>query len=807
MFVHYVKVAFRNLWKYKGQSLIGIIGLAIGFTCFALCTYLMQLYYTSDTEYQGANRMYCLTNQYDSGYEGNIYAAIKSFSEVEKVAILLDEVDGTLLFDEEKLPESTKISLLEVDTCFLDFFSLKILEGNPYSISHSANSIVLFENKAKELTDNYKELVGKTVSFKGDETEYQIAGIVKKPENSVFMSIHDGGFILNKSGSYLAHEVYERWDPKKIEYTFLCLAPNTSLDDFRKKLETTDYGVKINPKMKSFRINEDGTTTPETLEDKDEHFSISPIQKIHKSEKKNYINLGIFVVGLLIFLMTLFNYLSFQAAQFYNRLKECAVRKTNGSGRAQIFLLFFSETLLAFVFAFLITPFLLRALIFFEYGIVFQEQMSRLLSVYLFQYFLFTLLLIAIFCLIPSYTIDKLSVRTVFLGLSAKGRKGVGRDILLFIQLIILFVFLSASTVVSVQTYRLRSGILDNISREEQKNIFSVTCSASLLNENIHYVMQQLSSSTLFENVLSCSRYITDPPSFQHFDNLVLNGEDKGPQYIDSYPVSPDFFEFFRCRLIKGQFFDENSAPNDIVIDKAFADLYGVSDDPIGQMFEQYRIIGIIEPLKTSKTESNEFYYTKAKRHALFYNETRLMSSRYVIYAKAVKGKNKEARAFLKNTLDNILPERVSDTEPLGLKEEIGRRLGTENYLMQSLALLFVISLIIGLLNVYSAISMSAEKRRREVAIRKINGALLLDIILLFFRKYVILWTIVCILGFPFVYYYANNWLDDYINRIPVNIFFFIGIYSIILFLIILTIFSHILKVARINPAETLKTE
>jgi ABC-type antimicrobial peptide transport system permease subunit len=102
---------------------------------------------------------------------------------------------------------------------------------------------------------------------------------------------------------------------------------------------------------------------------------------------------------------------------------------------------------------------------------------------------------------------------------------------------------------------------------------------------------------------------------------------------------------------------------------------------------------------------------------------------------------------------------------------------------------------------------MNTEKRRKEVAIRKINGAIVKDILLLFGKTYIGLWTLTCILFFPVVYYYGNRWLDNYIDRISLNINLFLIIYLVVLILIIITIIYRILKIARCNPAEVIKEE
>ena len=804
MFHHYLKIAFRNLWKYKGQNLIGIIGLAIGFACFSLCSYLAQEYFTQDTEYPDAGRMYKLSTKHSSVFNGDIYTALKAFPEVEKVSILETKTGSILFFNDKEHPRSTSIYLLQVDTCFIDFFSLKILAGNTHSINRTANSIVLFEDKAKELSENSNELIGKTVKLFNDETEYQIVGIVKKPRNSAVMSSYFfNGFILNKDNSYLHHEVREVWDPQRTEHTFLLLNTGSSFSDFQKRLLATNFGFKIDPNRLGYTIQPDGNLVRNTAEDKEEHFTLLPINKINKSGDETRIHIGIFVIGLLVFLMALFNYMSFQTALFYNRLKECAIRKANGSGKTQIFLLFFSEILIAFLSAFLIALLLIQTLSpQLKETPLFYTLQPEVLKIYMVQYLLYVVLLSAVFCLIPTYTINKLSIRTVFLGLSVKGKKTIGRDVLLFIQMVILLLFISSSSIVSFQTYRLKSGLLENVPKNEQKRIFSIGVSKELLEENIHSVMQQLSSSPLYEDVLlGCDNVISTIGAASQF-KLSLNGEEQN-QWIGQRPVPVNFFNFFHCQLIKGQLFDENTAPNDIVIDKTFADLFD-SEEVLGKIIGEYRVIGVINTLETA-TKKDQL--SKTKSPTIYLNqETETDIYSYVLYVKLLKGKEKEARKFMESVLKKVLPEHIT-VNAHSLDEEINSQLTYENTLFYSLTLLFIISLIIGLLSIYSAVAMNTEKRRKEVAIRKINGAGLYEIILLFFRKYLIMWTVICVIAFPLVYHYANSWLENYIDRISLNIFLFIGIYLLVLVLIVLTIIGQILEVARTNPADVIKSE
>jgi ABC-type antimicrobial peptide transport system permease subunit len=173
---------------------------------------------------------------------------------------------------------------------------------------------------------------------------------------------------------------------------------------------------------------------------------------------------------------------------------------------------------------------------------------------------------------------------------------------------------------------------------------------------------------------------------------------------------------------------------------------------------------------------------------------------------KCQAGKQKETKQHIEACLREIISE--SDHIKLEtLQEQISATFTSERLISFSSVLLFVISLILGLLNIYSSILMNVEKRRKEIAIRKINGAGWKDIIVLLGKTYYILWTLACIISFPFIYYYAMQWLERYKNPVSVNLFLFVLIYAVILIFIISIVISQLIQTIRSNPADVVKSE
>lgn len=802
---HYMKIAFRNLWRYKVQNLIGIVGLAVGFLCFSFCSYLFQDYNLKDTEFPGAGRMYVLETKYSSVYDGNIVSLMENFQEVEAIAMALNPCGYTMFPEVDHLPAYSHLVLMDVDTNFLDFFSLEIIVGTPLSVNSTQNSIVLFEEKALELSANINELPGQTVRL-SDEKEYIITGVLKKPRNSSIMQpIGYDGLIINRSDAYLSFEVKEHWDPRELRYTFILLKQGVSETKFQEQLHAMPVHMKIDESRLGYIVTENNEIIKKTVEEKTDQFYLRSLSQIGKNERETRRYAGIFVVGLLIFLMTLFNYVSFQTALFYNRLRECAVRKVNGAGIKQIYLLFFSEIVIALCFAFILCFALLRWIRpFLQETILFRDVQFNGLRESMLFYLLVVLVLSFVFCFISARIIDRRSIRSVLLGLFEKKSKNFGHIALLFVQMIILLVFMSSSIIISMQINKTKSNILEQIPAEEQKRILSLSYTKERISGQQDAIVAQLKESLLFTDVSMESEHILSSGESQIYAPIRLDNEER-KEWFYVCPVSPDFFDFFRCQLLSGRFFDDNSAPGDVVINKSFADLYGTKD-PIGETFSNYRIVGVIND-PGAHIQRDRF--SSGKPAAFFVNQKYLQKAyHFVFYGKVVSGKEQEARIFMEDVVKSILPEEYRDGIHADfLNESIDYILSYERELLSSFTLLFVISLVIGLLSIYSAVAMSAERRRKEVAVRKINGAGLYDIILLFFKNYFILWTTVCLFAFPFVYHYANEWLERYIERVSLNLLFFVSLYLVVAILILLTILYKVLSVAQINPVEELKRE
>ena len=118
-----------------------------------------------------------------------------------------------------------------------------------------------------------------------------------------------------------------------------------------------------------------------------------------------------------------------------------------------------------------------------------------------------------------------------------------------------------------------------------------------------------------------------------------------------------------------------------------------------------------------------------------------------------------------------------------------------------------IVSIIITLLGVYSSITLDTERRQKEVAIRKVNGANVSQIILLFARLYIVLLLCSAIVAFPLVYVVLMLWKQMYTVFFDCGVLFWLSIFLTVALITAITIFFRILRIAQSNPAEIIKSE
>jgi ABC-type antimicrobial peptide transport system permease subunit len=406
------------------------------------------------------------------------------------------------------------------------------------------------------------------------------------------------------------------------------------------------------------------------------------------------------------------------------------------------------------------------------------------------------ILLAALFCIVPTIVINRLSTKTILLGMSAKGGKRTGRTILLSIQMFIFLGFMFLSVMIQTQVATLKSNICENV--EDRENILVVESKELKLVKGFQQpLLNSIAASPLAREISYSSA------SMFRFEVQILDIENNGQKRrFRSLSAAPGFSEFMNVRILSGELLSEKSLANDIIISEQLASMLP-EGNPVGRSVGrpggEYRIVGVY------KTIQLEPYIRNHDSYPSFINISPI-DNLSEIYVKIQPGKRKEATEHIEKCVREYVPPQFA-VSITSFNDKINALLAAERSMAGYTGFFAAISLIMSLLSIYSTIAMSVEKRRKEVAIRKINGAKIRDIIMLFGKNYIVVWTVVCIVEFPLLYYFAALWRTQFTQKITLNPAIFISIYIGMLALIFATVIFRILRVARLNPAEVVKSE
>ena len=131
----------------------------------------------------------------------------------------------------------------------------------------------------------------------------------------------------------------------------------------------------------------------------------------------------------------------------------------------------------------------------------------------------------------------------------------------------------------------------------------------------------------------------------------------------------------------------------------------------------------------------------------------------------------------------------------------------SENYLLTLLSIMTVVAILIAVFGIYSMVTLACNQRRKEIAIRKVNGAKVREIFMLFFRQYFVVTVLSCIVAFPVGVYIMQRWLEQYTRRVSMEWWLFVGIFFLVVLIVLASIFSRVNRAAKENPADVVKSE
>ena len=801
MLTNYFKIAWRNITKRKFYSSLNIIGLSTGI----LFTLLIGAYVWNELQVnknlRNAKNQYFLKSEWK---DANMGPDITTFAPLAKrlkedypnlVANYYrwDGITSVISKGEKHFREGIQLG----DSTLLFMYGFELLHGdkktallNPYSVVIKSDKAIKYFGKT--------DVVGETItiqSFSGTRREFAITGVLKPiTENSVTNineTINNGFFIPTNTATYFGRDLVT-WENSSIP-SYIELQNGVSPNVIKKPIK------QLIAQNTSDEINKNITVHPVALTD-------YYLQKDKHLVKRMLYTLSL--VGGFILLMAIINFINISISSSSARIKEIGIRKVLGGVRKQIIIQFLTESvILVFISTILSISIYPIAQPFFT-QLVGKElpRFANLPVYFLFIPLLLVLLVGVLAGLYPAIVLSSLKSAD-----SIKGKlKGIRENVLLRrsltgFQYCIACVVIIAAFIVSQQVSHFFSQNLGYnkefiVSSQVPRDwsIAGVKRMETIRNE--FSAIPQVSAVTLSFEI---------PDGMNGFQPTVYKAGTDSTQAIAMQGMQTDgnYLSVYQIPLEAGDFFSSNAEADSLKVvlnKKALLALgWKTAADAIGQ---QLRIPGSNDVL-TVKGVTSDFHFNSMqdKIQPIVFFKVRFTNFYRFLSFKIKPGNITHAIESIQKKWSTVLPG--SSFEYSFMDDTLKRLYKTELQLKKAAYTATLLSLIIVLLGVLGLISLSIQKRTKEIGIRKVLGASVSSIISLFLKEVLIVIAIAGLVACPVALFIMQGWLNDYAYKIEITPQPFILSILLLVLITALLIGLQTKKAANAKPASSLRTE
>lgn len=809
MFSNYFKTALRNLLKNPFFSFINVFGLAVGLaTCLLIALYSFdELSY--DSHHREGNRVFRIAIFSSKGnpWAGNsapvAWAAKNDFPEVEQVARLLKfpTLDNVMIKYEEG--ENSKQFFepggFYVDSTFFQLFDYHFLHGDAGTALNLPNTIVISSSISKKLFGSSNP-INKSINIgmPFGNFDYTIKGVFDDSNikshipSTIFLSMKN-----NDVGTWA--EKQTNWATNNIFYTYVKLKKGTDPQTFEKKLQPFldsrgGADVKASGGTKSFFI--------QPLKDIYLHSSIDGEIAANGNIKYLYI-LG--TIATILLIVACINFMNLSTARSERRAREVGVRKVLGAGKSSLIWQFLGESVLMSIIALVLA--MIIASLFLN---IFNSLTQKNLDLFHNPSFLFfivglTILTGVIAGIYPAFYLSSFKPALVIKGKIANNfsaetiRKG-----LVVFQFAVSVCLILSAVVISRQLHFVQNEHL-GFNKERQ---LVLPVRSPEVGKNYEALKNELLKDPDILSVTSCSAY----PGIPVINDMLFYGEGKNiKDNVDIHmaTVEHDFFETLGFKILYGRGFSKEFTGDSsaIVLNETAVKALGYTPSTaIGKKaFYEWEnrklnveIVGVVQNFHY------ESLHNEIRPFGFSYND--FFANRRNFFIANISSDNYTAvLTRIENTWSDI--NKSTPFNYSFIDQDFQKNYDKEKR-TSSIVLSFTgIAILIACLGLFGLAVFSAERRMKEIGIRKILGAGESTIVAMLSRDFLKLIPISFALSFPIGWWVMQRWLDNFVYRIQISWWMFLIAGGAAIFIAFLTISYQSIRAAVSNPLKSLRTE
>jgi putative ABC transport system permease protein len=797
-------MAIRYLFKNKLYTFLNIFGLALGIATFIVISLYVSYERSYDT-FEGSDQIVRVYMDYAEGgnfspgdaqtYNLTGPTLKKEFPEIIE-QLRLYKLEKAAFVNGDKIIEENNGVL--ADGSYFNIFNYSIVNGNSAELQRP-NTIILNKTLSNKLFGE-ENPIGKTISvFYSSEVLLEVIAIMEDiPENTHFKTNFLISFETMKTWEAMGGQVELNWNQNNF-FTYLKIDQNADFKALQQKIIASDFE-----------------------EDPDERHNIEKLSDIHLYSNKPYeaeangsISRVRFLsaIAIIVLILSWLNYINLSTAKSLERSMEVGVRKVIGAQKPQLILQSLVESLIlniiAITFAFVILILLLP---------VFNDFVGKSLSLDLIDisslmpFLLIIILGTVLSGIYPAFVLSSFSpikslkkVKPSSKGISL--RKG-----LITVQFFATVILIIGTIVVANQLNYLRNQPIGaELSQVVAlKGEILETQPDSILFNRLKVLKNELENLSFVEKVSNSTTYPGDG-----YDNLSStvgiappNGIFDKRQLFYIYGADPDYFEVLDIPFAAGGSFPEQKlgvTNRNIVINEALAEILGFQNatDIVGKqvtfwnikwkvsgVIKDYHHFGLkssIEPLIIAPDTGMDNLLVKLNESTVSYSGLDDMLNQL---------KGECLKIFPQSTLNFTF-----------LDEKFERQYVEDNKFGIAFQIFTALAILIAMLGLFGLTAFTTMQKRKEIGIRKVSGATVLQILTLINKEFLKWVAIAFVIALPISWYVMNSWLNEYAYKTAIGWEIFLVAGFVVFLIAIVSVSSQAIKAAITNPVNSLRSE
>jgi len=776
MIRNYFKIAWRNLVKDKQFTVINVLGLSAGLACALLIFLWVHDESSYDKFFANDERLYQLMENQSEESSGLLSDAVKQ--QIPGVGYAA-AVAPSRWFPQYTLSvgdKNIKATGQYTGKDYFNIFSFKLIEGNKNNVLEDKSSIVISDELAEKLFGTTESIIGKPVRFDQDTTFY-VSGVFEKvPEHSS----QQFDFVLSFEYFKSIKEWVTKWGDRGPS-NYVLLNKGADLNAFNKIIA----GV--------ITVNTGDTSRIVTAARFSDLYLYNNYGNNATGKGRiEYVRL-FSLLAIFILVIACINFMNLSTAKASRRLKEIGIKKVVGAGRKQLIFQFLSEslllTLLATVFAVGIALLLLPA-----FNKVTGKQISLHFDTTIIIYFIAIILCTGLLAgSYPALYLSRFNPLSVLKGkFNSSFAEIVSRKGLVVFQFTLSTILIVAVMVI----YQQMQFIQNTDAGYTKNNVLRLSSEGNIRGKEKTFIAELkkipgvVNASSTFHKMIG--------RGYSHGDMEWQGKDPNSDVYFEAFEVDYDFIETMGMKMKEGRSFSGGFGGDSaaIVLNETAVKLMGLKD-PLGKTIRRFRknvqVIGVVRDFHfESLHEPIKPAYMFLWPGGTIVASVRANNQRQTIAAiERLYGKYNPGFPFTFNFLDEAYQKQY-DSET---------RISTLSKYFAGLAI------IISCLGLFGLAAFTAQKRRKEIGVRKVVGASVINITTMLSKDFLRLIFISLTIALPVSWWLMSNWLQGFAYRISLTADVMVLAGIVVILITLFTISFQSIKAAVANPVKSLRTE